>query len=206
MLTHFKIDYSRWSTDDTSPINDDIKVKTSHAKLVSQSENSDKAKEWRKNNKNKASSIASIGGIQSVKLKKGIHKRTKDEMSNHSKNLYKEGKGFAKVTKKERSNIGKTIGKLNLCNEIICEKCGKIVNKGNYSKSHGTKCRENEKIALVKLLPNKFTKSILKEIALENGIKDWEKLNLLHDSCPYTKCIKKVEKPNQYNPCWYSKK
>lgn len=35
MSIHFKIDYSRWSTDDTSPINADIKIKQSHNRLVS---------------------------------------------------------------------------------------------------------------------------------------------------------------------------
>jgi hypothetical protein len=44
MLTHFKIDYKGWS-DEASPINPDIKVKTSHAKLVANAEISERNKD-----------------------------------------------------------------------------------------------------------------------------------------------------------------
>jgi hypothetical protein len=113
--------------------------------------------------------------------------------------------GFNQMTKEEQRENGLKHGKQNLLKEFVCEKCGNIVNRGNYAKSHGKKCRELDKIKLINLLPNKFTKSIVKEIAKENNIKNWEQLNILHESCPYTKCIIKVDKPNQFNPCWYGK-
>jgi hypothetical protein len=97
------------------------------------------------------------------------------------------------------------IGKQNLLKEFICEKCGNKVNRGNYTQFHGKKCREADKIKLINSLPDKFTKAIVKEIAEKIGIKDWIKLNILHHTCPYVKMYKKVDKPNQYNPCWYKK-
>lgn len=199
MSTHFKIDYSRWSTDDTSPINSDIKIKTSHSKLVSQTNNSNAAKEWRKKNPNKASEIGKIGGELVGGSKKG-----KTHMSKIGKQYGKENavKYIPIETKKKN---GKNFGKKNLCDEIVCEKCGRKTNKGNYSQFHGSKCREENIIKFIELLPNKFTKSIAKKIANENKIKGWEKWNIFHDVCIYTKCIIKVDKPNQYNPCWYSR-
>jgi hypothetical protein len=204
MSTRFKIDYNGWS-DEASPIKDDVKVKTSHAKLTAQMTNSLVAKEWRKKNPDKAKSIAEKGGNKTLKLKIGIHNRSHKEMSEHAKSLYKQGKGMASISKLERKRLGKEYGKKNLIDEVICEKCGRSVNKGNYAKSHGKKCKELDKINLINLLPNKFTQSITKEIAEEHGIKNWKALNIFHDTCPYTKCIVKVDRPNQFNPSWYGK-
>lgn len=204
-MKKYNISYKgRWS-DDASPVSKETKINVSHKKLVAQTSNSLEAKEWRKKNPDKSKKIAKNGGDKTLELGIGIHARSKEQMSEHSKKNYKEGKGFAKLTKKEKSKLGKVFGKQNLCSEIVCEKCGKLVNKGNYAKSHGKKCRELDKIKLLNLLPYKFTKQIIREIALDNRIKNWEKLNLLHDTCPYTICIIKVDKPNQYNPCWYRK-
>lgn len=113
--------------------------------------------------------------------------------------------GFNQMTKKELQNIGIKYGKKNLLKEFICEKCGNIVNRGNYSQYHGDKCREADKIKLIKALPDKFTKTIVKTVAEKLGIKDWIKLNILHHTCPYVIMYIKVDKPNQYNPCWYKK-
>ena len=204
MSTLFKINYNDWS-DEASPIKDDVNIKISHNKLTAQTNNSLEAKEWRKKNPDKSKSIASIGGNKTLKLKIGIHNRTHKEMSEHSKNLYKQGKGMASISKSERKRLGIEYGKKNLCSEVICEKCGRSVNKGNYAKSHGKKCKELDKIKLINLLPNKFTQSITKKIAEENRIKNWKALNIFHDTCPYTKCIIKVDRPNQFNPSWYAK-
>lgn len=94
-------------------------------------------------------------------------------------------------------------GKENLLKEFVCEKCGNKVNRGNYHQFHGKKCRELEKLLLLKLLPKKFTSVQLKEIAEKNGFLKWKTLNLLHETCPYTKCIKKGT--NQFNPGIYEK-
>lgn len=196
-MSKYKISYDGWS-DKASPIKEDVKIKTSHNKLVSQSQNSKNAKNWRDKNPDKASEIASMGGETS---------KTKEGRARMSKVGSKYGKiyGGKTLTKEEYSENGKKYGKQNLISEIICEKCGKTVNKGNYGKSHGKKCRELDKIKLIQLLPSKFTKTITKDIAKEHGIKNWEKLNIFHHTCPYTKCVIKVEKPNQYNPYWYGK-
>jgi hypothetical protein len=193
MSTHFKIDYNGWS-EDSSPINKDVKVKTSHAKLISQTTNSNKAKEWRKKNYDKASEFGKIGG----KLVGGSE--------DGKKRMAKIGEKYGKVYggKFLPKDAGKK-GKENLLKQIVCEKCNKSVNKGNYAKSHGKKCKELDKINLINLLPNKFTQSITKKIAEKNGIKNWKTLNIFHNTCPYTKCIIKVDKPNQFNPSWYVK-
>lgn len=196
-MNKYNITYNGWS-DDASPIKDNVKVRTSHNKLVAQSKNAEKAKKWREKNPDKSFEIASKGG------KKSRSSSRRKIMSNVGK-VYGAENAVKFIPIETKKLNGKKFGKQNLCSEIICEKCGKSVNKGNYGKSHGKKCRELDKIKLLNLLPNKFTKSIIKEIAEENDILDWVKLNLLHDSCPYTKCIIKVDKPNQYNPCWYSK-
>lgn len=197
MSTRFKIKYDNWS-EDASPISKDVKINKSHNKLVAQSKNSEQAKKWREKNPDKASEIASAGG------KKSRSSARRKIMSNIGKQ-YGADNAVKYISLETKKRNGKKFGKQNLCSEIICEKCGKSVNKGNYAKSHGKKCRELDKIKLLNLLPDKFTKSIIKEIALDSGIKNWEKLNLLHDTCPYTICIIKVDKPNQYNPCWYRK-
>jgi len=203
-MSKYKISYDGWS-DEASPIKSDVKIKVSHNKLVSQSQNALARGEWGRKNPNKSKKIAAGGGYKTLELGTGIHCLSTEEMSEHGKKNYREGKGIASLTKKERSTIGKKYGKQNLISEIICEKCGRTVNKGNYAKVHGKKCRELDKIKLIELLPNKFTKGILKEIAVEHRIKNWNSLNLLHHTCPYTKCIIKVDKPNQYNPNWYGK-
>lgn len=165
----------------------------------------ERAKKWREQNSEKAKEIGVSGGIECMKLRVGIHAETFEIRSERAKKNYKQGKGFAKLTKDEKSIIGKTFGKKNLVGEIVCEKCGRITNKGNYKQFHGNKCRELDKIKLIKELPDFFTKSIVKETANRIGIESWEKLNILHSSCPYTTIHIKVDKPNQFNPCWYKK-
>jgi hypothetical protein len=203
-MSKYKISYDGWS-EDASPIKSDVKIKVSHNKLVSQKQNAIARGEWGRKNHDKSHEIAKKGGNKTLSLGTGIHALSMEQMSEHGKKNYREGKGFAKLTKKERSTIGKQYGKLNLVTELICEKCGRKTNKGNYAKVHGTKCREKDKIKILNKLPNKFTKGMLKEVAERLDITDWNKLNILHPTCPYTKCIIKVDKPNQYNPCWYGK-
>lgn len=195
-MSKYKISYDGWS-DEASPIKADVKVKTSHNKLVSQSQNSKSAKNWRDKNPDKASEIASMGG-ETSKTKEGRARMSKVGSKYGVINGKKYGKIYGPIN-------GKLYGKQNLISEIVCEKCGRTVNKGNYAKVHGKKCRELDKIKLIELLPSKFTKTITKDIAKEHRIKNWEKLNIFHHTCPYTKCVIKVEKPNQYNPCWYGK-
>lgn len=170
-----------------------------------QSKATQRAKEWRVKNSKKAKEIATIGGNKTFELGLGIHSETFEVRSQRAKKSYKDGKGMAKLTREERSKIGKTIGRKNLVSEIVCENCGKKVNKGNYAQFHSIKCREEKIINLINLLPEKFTKSIVKKIAEENKIKGWENWNIFHELCSYTKCIIKVERPNQFNPCWYGK-
>jgi hypothetical protein len=197
MSTRSKIDYSDWS-DDASPIKSDIKVKISHNKLVSQKQNALARGEWGRKNPDKQKQIATKGG-EAVNTPELKEKMSKIGTKYGAENAVK----YIPIETKKRN--GKKYGKQNLCSEIICEKCGRSVNKGNYAKSHGKKCRELDKIKLINLLPDKFTQSIVKEIAEEHGIKNWKALNIFHDNCPYTKCIIKVDKPNQYNPSWYGK-
>ena len=196
-MSKYKIDYNRWS-EEASPIKKDVKIKTSHNKLVAQKQNALARGEWGKKNPEKALEIVKKGGENS-KTPEGKARMRKIGTKYGPENAVK----YIPIETKKRN--GKKFGKQNLCSEIICEKCGKLVNKGNYAQSHGKKCKELDKINLINLLPDKFTKSIVKEIAKENRIKNWEQLNILHDTCPYTKCIIKVDKPNQYNPCWYGK-
>lgn len=203
-MSKYKISYDGWS-EDASPIKADVKIKVSHNKLVSQKQNALARGEWGRKNPTKSKKIVVSGGYKTLELGTGIHGLSMEEMSEHGKKNYREGKGFAKLTKKERSTIGKQYGKNNLVGEIICEKCDRKTNKGNYAQFHGSKCREKEKIKILNKLPNKFTKAMLKEVAEKMKIMDWVKLNILHPTCSYTKCIIKVEKPNQYNPCWYGK-
>jgi general stress protein YciG len=196
-MSKYKISYDGWS-DEASPIKSDVKIKVSHNKLVSQKQNALARGEWGRKNPDKSHEIA----------KKGGEANTTDESRKRcSKVGTKYGKENAVkyIPIQTKQKNGKKFGKLNLVTEIICEVCGKTVNKGNYAQSHGKKCRELDKIKLIELLPSKFTKTITKDIAKEHGIKNWEKLNIFHHTCPYTKCIIKVEKPNQYNPCWYGK-
>jgi hypothetical protein len=164
-----------------------------------------KALEFRKNNPEKASEIALKGGNATFKKKTGIHAETFEVRSERAKKSYKEGKGMAKLTKEQRSKIGKSIGKKNLVGEIICELCGRKTNKGNYKQFHGDNCREKNIIEFIELLPNKFTKGIAKEIAIKYEIENWEKWNIFHELCIYTKCVVKIDRPNQFNPCWYGK-
>jgi hypothetical protein len=161
--------------------------------------------EWRKNNPEKSSEIALQGGNATFKKKTGIHAETFEVRSERAKKNYKEGRGFAKITKEQRSKIGKTIGKQNLVGELICEKCGRNTNKGNYKQFHGDNCREKSIIEFIELLPTKFTKGIAKEIAIKYEIENWEKWNIFHQLCIYTKCVVKIDRPNQFNPCWYGK-
>jgi hypothetical protein len=163
-----------------------------------------KAKEWRDENPEKSRKIGILGGNKCKEMKVGIHALTKEQLSEYAKKNYREGKGFAKLTKEERSIIGKKVGKQNLVGEIICEKCGRKTNKGNY-RFHGDNCREFDKINLIDNLPNKFTKAIAKEIAEKLDIMNWEKLYIFHETCPYTECYIKVNNPNQHNPSWYKK-
>jgi hypothetical protein len=196
-MSKYKISYNGWS-DEASPIKSDVKVKTSHNRLVSQKQNALARGEWGRKNPNKSHEIA----------KKGGEANTTDETRERCSNL---GKTYGKdnvvkyIPIETKKRNGKKYGKQNLVGEIVCEKCGRKTNKGNYKQFHGTKCREKDKIKILKKLPNKFTKGMLKEVAEKMEIMDWNKLNLLHPTCPYTKCIIKVEKPNQYNPCWYGK-
>jgi hypothetical protein len=129
-----------------------------------------KALEFRKNNPEKASEIALKGGNATFKKKTGIHAETFEVRSERAKKSYKEGKGMAKLTKEQRSKIGKSIGKKNLVGEIICELCGRKTNKGNYKQFHGDNCREKNIIEFIELLPNKFTKGIAKEISIKYEI------------------------------------
>jgi hypothetical protein len=197
MSTRSKIDYSDWS-DDASPIKSDIKVKISHNKLVSQKQNALARGEWGRKNPDKQKQIATKGG-EAVNTPELKEKMSKIGTKYGAENAVKY------ITIETKQKNGKKYGKQNLCSEIICEKCGRSVNKGNYAKSHGKKCKELDKIKLINLLPNKFTQSITKEIAEEHGIKNWKALNIFHDTCPYTKCIIKVDRPNQFNPSWYAK-
>jgi hypothetical protein len=197
-MKKYNITYKgRWS-DDASPVSNDTKINVSHKKLVAQKQNADARGEWGRKNPDKQKRIAVSGGNKS----KEIHRRKQAAKIGKKYGAENAVKYISIETKKRN---GKNYGKNNLCSEVICEKCGKSVNKGNYAQSHGNKCRELDKIKLLNLLPYKFTKQIIREIALDNRIKNWEKLNLLHDTCPYTICIIKVDKPNQYNPCWYRK-
>ena len=171
MSTHFKINYNDWS-DEASPIKDDVKIKTSHRKLTAQTNNSLEAKEWRKKNPEKASKNAAKGGNKIGKTKEGRDRMSKVGTKYGAENAVK----FIPIETKQKN--GKKYGKQNLCSEIICEKCGRLVNKGNYAQSHGKKCKELDKIKLINLLPDKFTQSITKEIAEEHGIKNWKALNI----------------------------
>ena len=122
MSTRFKINYNDFN-EDASPIKSDVKIKTSHRKLVSQSANARARAKWGKENPEKALEIVVSGGNKTLNMGIGIHALSKKQMSKHAKKLYKQGKGFAKLTKEEKSIIGKKYGKQNLCSEIICEKC-----------------------------------------------------------------------------------
>ena len=161
--------------------------------------------QWRKDNTERAREIGLMGGNATFKKKTGIHAETFEVRSERAKKSYKEGKGMAKLTKEQRSKIGKSIGKKNLVGEIICELCGRKTNKGNYKQFHGDNCREKSIIEFIELLPNKFTKGIVKEIATKYEIENWEKWNIFHELCIYTKCVVKIDRPNQFNPCWYGK-
>jgi hypothetical protein len=161
--------------------------------------------EWRKNNTEKASEIGLLGGNKALDMGVGIHSETFEVKSERAKKNYKEGKGMAKLTKEQRSKIGKSIGKQNLVGELVCEKCGRNTNKGNYKQFHGDNCREKNIIEFIELLPNKFTKKIAKDVAVKYEIKNWERWNIFHELCIYTKCVEKVDRPNQFNPCWYGK-
>jgi hypothetical protein len=164
-----------------------------------------KAVEWRKNNPQQSSEIGVMGGISSLEQNKGIHAESFEVKSERAKKNYKKGKGFAKLTPQELSDNGTKYGKQNLIGEIVCEKCVRTVNKGNYSQFHGNNCNELQKIQLLELLPHKFTKSILIYIAKINNIENVETLNILHDTCPYTFIKSKIQKSNQFNPQWYFK-
>ena len=196
MSISFKIDYTHYN-DDSSPISKDVKVNTSHNKLVAQSENSKKAKKWREENKEKASEIGSMGGNNSKKS--SIRKK----MSDIGKQYGKEN-AVKYIPLETKSENGKNYGKYNLTGNIICSKCGKTTNKGNL-RFHENNCKERDKIKFIELLPSKFTKSIAKKISEENNIKNWLSLNIFHETCSYTKCVTKIVKPNQFNPNWYIK-
>jgi hypothetical protein len=197
MSTHFNIDYSGWS-DEASPIKKDVKIKTSHNKLVSQKQNALARGEWGRKNPDKQRKIGIKGGeaVNTPELKQKMSKIGKQY---GPENAVK----YIPIETKKRN--GKKYGKQNLVSDIVCETCGRKTNKGNYAQFHGKKCREKDIINFIQLLPDKFTKSIARDIAKENRIKGWEKWNIFHDLCIYTKCIVKVDKPNQYNPCWYGK-
>jgi hypothetical protein len=196
-MSKYKISYDGWS-DEASPIKSDVKVKVSHNKLVSQSQNALARGEWGRKNPDKQLKLAKKGGDKS----KSPERR---KICSDIGKIYGVENAVKYIPIETKKRNGKTYGKQNLISEIVCEKCGRIVNKGNYAQSHGKKCKELNKIKLIELLPNKFTKGIIKDIAEEHKIKNWQSLNLLHHTCPYTKCIIKVDKPNQYNPNWYSK-
>ena len=197
MSTHSKMDYSEWS-EEASPISKDIKIKTSHNKLVSQKQNALARGEWGRKNPDKQKQIATKGGeaVNTLELKEKMRKiGTKYGSENAVKYIPIE-------TKKIN---GKKYGKQNLCSEIVCEKCGRSVNKGNHKQFHGDNCREKNIIEFIELLPTKFTKGIAKEIAIKYEIENWEKWNIFHELCIYTKCVVKIDRPNQFNPCWYGK-
>jgi len=145
---------------------------------------------------------AKLGGYITKQSGKGIHAMTKEELSEHGKYCASIA-GFSQMTKEEQTQIGKKYGKKNLLKKMICEECGKEVNKGNYHQFHGDKCKEKQKKDLLNLLPNPFTSVDLKQIAEKNNIKNYKSLNLLHSTCPYTVCIKSGT--NQFNPGVYKK-
>lgn len=196
MSIPFKIDYSQYN-EDSSPIKSDVNITASHSKLTAQTNNSLQAKEWRKKNPNKASEIASKGGEKS-KTSEAKNRMSKIGIKYGAENAIKY------IPLETKSTNGKKFGKYNLISDIICSKCGNKTNKGNL-RFHEDNCKELDKIKFIELLPSKFTKSIAKKIAEDNKIRDWEKLNIFHKTCDYIKCIIKVDKPNQFNPCWYSK-
>lgn len=195
-MKKYKINYNEWN-EDASPIKDDVKINVSHNKLVAQSQNANERAKWAEKNPDKQRKIASSGG-QNSKTKEG-RKRMSEVGKKYGPNNAVE---FIPIETK-RKNGRKA--RQNLIGDIVCEKCGRKTNIGNYAQFHGKKCREKDKVKILKKLPDKFTKSMLKEVAEKMEIMDWSRLNLLHPTCPYTKCIIKVDNPNQYNPCWYGK-
>lgn len=195
-MSKFKITYKGWS-DEASPIKDDVKVKTSHNKLVAQKQNALARGDWGRKNPEKSHQIVKKGG-DANKTPESKERCSKIGKKYGPENAVK----YIPIETKQRN--GKKYGKQNLVGEIICPKCGRTTNKGNY-RFHGKNCRDIEKIKLIDLLPNKFTVGIVKEIAEENGIKDWKKLNIFHNTCPYVDIHIKVDKPNQFNPSWYKK-
>ena len=196
-MKKYNITYKgRWS-DDASPVSNDTKINVSHKKLVAQKQNADARGEWGRKNPDKQKKIAVSGGNKS----KEPHRR-KQAAEIGKKYGAENAVKYIPIETKQR-NARKA--KKNLITEFTCEVCGRIVNRGNYHQYHGDNCREHDKINLINKLPNKFTKAMVKEVAEELGILDWVRLNILHDTCPYTKYIVKVDKPNQYNPCWYGK-
>ena len=156
-----------------------------------------KAKEWRKANPERAREIGLMGGETS---------KTPEGRARMSEVGKKYGKiyGGKTLTKEEYSENGRKYGKQNLISEIVCEKCGRTVNKGNYAKIHGDNCRELDKIQFIDLLPNIFTTSEMKKIANDNNI-DWMRLNILHHTCIYISIKEKGKFPFQINPNIYSK-
>lgn len=196
MLIPFKIDYSEYN-EDASPIGGNTNIKLSHNKLVSQKKNAEARAEWGRKNPDKVNAI----GIKAGETSKSKERREKTAELGKKFGPENAVKYIPIETKKRN---GKNYGKQNLCAELICEKCGKTTNKGNY-RFHGKNCKEIEKIKFIDLLPDVFTKSIAKKVAEENSIDNWISLNIFHKNCLYTKCIKKVNKPNQFNPSLYGK-
>lgn len=196
MLIHSKIDYTEYS-EDASPISKDVNIKISHKKLVSQKQNALARAEWGKKNPDKVKEIA----IKAGELSKNDDRR---QICSEVGKKYGPENAVKYIPIETKKRNGKKFGKKNLVDEIICEKCGRITNKGNY-RFHGNNCKEFIKIKLLDLLPDKFTQQIIKKVAEEFDIQNWKTLNLIHHSCPYTKCIIKVDRPNQFNPCWYGK-
>jgi hypothetical protein len=153
--------------------------------------------EWRKNNPEKATQIAKMGGENS-KTEEGRNRCSKVGKKYGPENAVK----YIPIETKKRN--GTKYGKQNLVGEIMCEKCGRITNKGNYAQSHGQNCRELDKIKFIDLLPNIFTTSEMKKIANANNI-DWIRLNILHHTCIYISIKEKGKFPFQMNPNIYSK-
>jgi len=162
---------------------------------------SNKAKVWRQNNKQQSTKISKLGGYTSKQLGVGIHGMTKEQRIEHAKYCASIA-GFSQMTKEEQTQIGKKYGKKNLLKKMICEECGKEVNRGNYHQFHGNKCREKKKKDLLNLLPDTFTSVDLRNVAKENGI-NIKGLNILHHTSTYVKCIKSGS--NQFNPGVYKK-
>jgi hypothetical protein len=117
MSTHFKIDYSRWSTNDTSPINSDIKVKTSHAKLLANAEIAERNKDIKFREKVSKGVSKYFGTIEERFISK-LKKVNNGCIEYPNRWIYNNKKAYQPKT------YAAEYYKLGFTKEIVYQKCG----------------------------------------------------------------------------------